>query len=170
MIRIRQATEKDLEGLLDLWEEFTGYLARVEPDFFQLKPDARNIYRRMVEERLWLPEHLILVAEDGDKLVGYHTASIRYPGEVFVQTPFGHISDLYLKASYRKQNLGQQMIHTAAEWFKTRGITHLDVKTFSANPKGQQFWEKNGFTAYEMAFKCGLEKSSEVKQDCLSIT
>lgn len=170
MIRIRQATEKDLEALLDLWEEFTGYLARVEPDFFQLKPDARTIYRGIVEERLRLPEHLILVAEDRGRLIGYHTASVRYPGEVFVQTPFGHISDLYLQEAYRKQNLGQQMIHTALEWFKARGIRHLDVKTFSANPKGQNFWEKNGFTAYELAFKCGLEKISEVKQDCLSIT
>ena len=159
MVHIRQATAADLESLLDLWEEFTCYLEKLEPDFFRLKPGARNIYREMLKERLGESGNMILVADDEGVLVGYHTVSIRYPGAVFVQNPYGHISDLYLRTNYRNNNLGVQMIEMGVRWLRERGITHLDVKTFTTNHHGQQFWERQGFESYELAFKCALEKN-----------
>lgn len=156
MIQIREATKKDLEAILDLWEEFTGNLHMMEPDFFQLKLDARELYRKKLKKQIHLPYYLVLVAKDEEAIVGYHIASIRYPGEVFVQKPYGHISDLYLQAGYHGQNLGRQLIEYTMGWLIDRGIRDVDVKTFSANPEGVNFWKKNGFSLYEVAFKMKL--------------
>lgn len=159
MIVVREANRNDIEGILDLWEEFTGYLAKMEPDFFQLKPNARAIYRRTLIKQLKFPEYRVFVADDAGKLIGYHVVSIRYPGDVFVQTPYGHISDLYLKSGYRGKAIGKELIAAARNWLKEQGIEKIDVKTFMENPKGKRFWEKNGFQPFEVAFKSSLEKN-----------
>lgn len=159
MILIREANRNDVESILDLWEEFTRTLHQMEPDFFVLKPNAREIYRRLLKKQLKFPEYHIFVAEDEGKLIGYHVVSIRYPSEVFVQAPFGHISDLYLQSTYRGQSIGQKLIEAGKNWFLDMGIEKIDVKTFLTNPKGKAFWEANGFQPFEVAFKNNLEKN-----------
>ncbi|AZR72637.1 hypothetical protein BBF96_04075 [Anoxybacter fermentans] len=158
MVQIREANEEDLDAILTLWEEFTQYLQKVEPDFFQLKTNAREIYQKRLKEQINLSNNLVIVVEDEGKLVGYHIASIRYPGEVFIQEPYGHISDLYLKADYRGIEIGRRLVQYTKKWLKERGISHLNVKTFTDNPGGVVFWEKNGFEKYEVTFKCNLKK------------
>lgn len=158
MVIVREANRNDLEAILDLWEEFTQSLHQMEPDFFQLKPNAREIYGKILKKRLKFPEYRIFVAEDAGTLIGYHLVSIRYPSEVFIQSPYGHISDLYLKRGYRGQRIGCQLIEAGKNWFIRHGVNKLDVKTFQANPKGKAFWESNGFQPFEVAFKRSLEK------------
>lgn len=156
MIQIREADKNDLEAILDLWEEFTKNLHQMEPDFFHLPFDAREVYREKLKKQIHLSNCLVLVVEEKEAIVGYHIASIRYPGEVFVQKPYGHISDLFLRADYQGQNLGRQLIEYTMGWLVDCGICDVDVKTFSTNLEGVDFWKKNGFSLYEMAFKMKL--------------
>lgn len=159
MIIIREANRNDVESILDLWEEFTCSLHQMEPEFFQLKPNAREIYRKILKKQLKFPEYHVFVAEDEGMLIGYHVISIRYPSEVFIQAPYGHISDLYLKSEYRGQSIGRELIEAGRNWFKKNGVERLDVKTFQTNPNGKRFWEANGFQLFEVAFKSNLEKN-----------
>ena len=156
MFIIREAEAKEINEILDLWEEFTRYLNRMEPQFFQLKPDAREIYHEILNNHINCPEYLVLVVEDFGELVGYHIASIRYPNEVFIQEPYGHISDIYIKEKYRKKNVGVKLVDHSIKWLKMQGINNLNVKTFLFNPNGMAFWQRNGFEAYETAFKISL--------------
>ncbi|MCK4260003.1 MAG: GNAT family N-acetyltransferase [Halanaerobiales bacterium] len=153
---IRQATLNDIDGLLELWDEFTYYLQKKELDFFHRKENARVIYREML--KIFLKNHkcLVLVVVDKENLVGYHITSIRYPSEVFLQEPYGHISDLYLKSDYRGKGLGRKLLEHSRNWLREKGILRLDVKTFTDNQGGVDFWQRNGFNTYEVAFKCNL--------------
>lgn len=159
MLIIREAEARELNEILDLWDEFTRYLNRMEPQFFQLKPDAREIYHKILQNYINCSDHLVLIVEDEEKLVGYHIASIRYPNEVFIQEPYGHISDIYLKEKYRKQNVGVKLIDHSIKWLKMQGVSNLNVKTFLFNHKGMSFWRRNGFEAYETVFKISLNNS-----------
>lgn len=153
MIKIREANHDDLEDVLELWANFTEYLEKKEPDFFNLKPEATEIYRGMLDKMIADNDIKVWVGDDNGKLVAYHIASIRYPGDVFVQEPYGHISDLYLKEEYRGQQLGERLVEETKKWLQQQGVKKLDVKTFSDNPGGLAFWESCGFDKMEVSFK-----------------
>ncbi len=157
MIQVREADLDDLEVVLELWSEFTQYLSKMEPDFFQLQEDAREIYRQILHEQLQSEHTLVLLAKDSAKAIGYNLTSIRYPTNVFLQIPYGHISDLYLRQEFRGQKVGQQLVKIAIVWLKNRGISKVNVNPFFTSSQVVKFWKDMGFERYEMGFKSSIE-------------
>lgn len=153
MIQIREATLDDLEILLDLWTEFSNYLNQVEPDFFQPKANAKEIYRQILNSQLIDDHVLVVIAFFDGTPIGYHITSICYPKQVFIQEPYGHISDLYLKAEYRGEKLGQRLVDFSLKWLESNQISKVSVKPFLSKSQAISFWQKNDFKPYEVVLK-----------------
>ena len=153
MVQIREATLADLEVLLDLWAEFSDYLHRVEPDFFQPKANAAEIYRQILYGQLTDENVLVVLAFFHETPIGYTITSICYPKQVFIQEPYGHISDLYLKAEYRGEKFGQQLVNFSLKWLEINKISKVSVKPFLSKSEAVSFWQKNDFQPYEVVLK-----------------
>lgn len=153
MVQIREATLEDLDILLDLWVEFSDYLNRVEPDFFQPKANAKEIYRQILWRQLKDKHVLVVIAFLHEIPIGYNITSICYPKQVFIQEPYGHISDLYLKSEYRGENFGQQLVDFSLKWLEINQISKVSVKPFLSKAEAVSFWQKNDFKPYEVVLK-----------------
>jgi GNAT superfamily N-acetyltransferase len=55
------------------------------------------------------------------------------------------IDELYLRASYRRQGLGQAALAFAADWARRHGVTAIHVISEKENPAARRAYRKAGF-------------------------
>jgi len=81
----------------------------------------------------------VVVAEDGDQIVGYITTwQDRAAG-------IGHIPNLAVAASHRNQGLGRILIQHALDHFRAAGLTHAKIETLAQNAIGNHLYPALGF-------------------------
>jgi len=128
---IRRAVPADRKRLLTL------YAAFLETDrFADMKHDS---FLEIVESK----DHLVLVAEDDDRLMGFITASarlvVRYPH------PIWQIDELYVDADSRGHGLGGKLIKEVEKLVRSRGGGGIYVQSGYQHEPAHTFYEHNGY-------------------------
>jgi GNAT superfamily N-acetyltransferase len=83
---------------------------------------------------------LLLVAHDGDAVVGFCTAyddidSVRFGRRVWVE-------DLAVADSQRSLGIGKRLLDAAKDWARSRGATHLELDSGDAREAAHRFYER----------------------------
>jgi GNAT superfamily N-acetyltransferase len=83
---------------------------------------------------------VVLVAEQGDRLVGFCTAyldldSVRFGLRCWVE-------DLAVDPGRRSEGLGARLLDEARAWARTEGATHLELDTAEVRTDAQRFYER----------------------------
>jgi len=144
---VRRATFNDLEPVLDLWQEMMDYHARLDKRF-QPAADGRVHFRQAVQE--WMLDDLwrVLVALDGDEVVGYIIGHLADNPPVFETRHYGFISDICVATDWRRSGVGRQLFAAIRDWFRRHGITVIQLNVAALNPVSRAFWRKMGFQDY----------------------
>jgi ribosomal protein S18 acetylase RimI-like enzyme len=130
-------TAADIDGTLEL----TGRVAEerlwigTEPGF-----DREN-FRANWQRRTVDPKHLLLVAVDGDRIVGYLG--------VHPHDEYGYVLGMFIDAPYRGQGLGTKLIDEAEGWARDRGIEALHLLVFPHNERARALYLRTGFVEIE---------------------
>ena len=97
---------------------------------------------------------MLLVAEDGKKLIGYNLAlkEIRQP---FLK-PIGSIEETYIVPEYRRMGIGKLFFEKTVEWFRRKKLKWSFVSTHSQDTEAIQFWEKINYREFNKTFKMKL--------------
>lgn len=53
---------------------------------------------------------------------------------------------MVIAQSFRRKGIGTQMLTKALEWFKSRGLEHVELSVAVVNKSGYKFWKNKGFT------------------------
>ena len=82
----------------------------------------------------------VLVADDGDRLVGFCTAyqdmhSVRFGYRAWVE-------DLAVDPERRSEGIGKALLDAAKAWARERGATHLELDSGDARPDAHRFYER----------------------------
>ncbi|NJL56279.1 GNAT family N-acetyltransferase [bacterium] len=64
--------------------------------------------------------------------------------EMFEQEAAGFLADIYVAEAYRTQGVGRNLVAALADWFRSRGVRHLELYVASHNLAGRSFWEAVG--------------------------
>jgi len=85
---------------------------------------------------------VVLVADDGGKLVGLCTAyldihSVRYGYRAWVE-------DLAAHPERRSEGIGKSLLDAAKDWGLERGATHLELDSGDARHDAHRFYEREG--------------------------
>jgi ribosomal protein S18 acetylase RimI-like enzyme len=146
-MRVRQATLKDMEAVLDLWQEMMGYHARLDPRF-RPAADGRELFREVLQE--WMVDETcrILVAEDDGQVVGYIIGRLAENPAVFKQRYLGHVSDICVAPDRRRTGVGRKLFGFLRKWFRGKGLTVAQLNVAALNPVSQAFWREMGFQDY----------------------
>lgn len=147
-MRIRQATEADLATLTDLWMRMMGEHAAFEPRV-RLAAAARPAYHCYLELHCRGPRSLVVLAEEDDKKIrGFCCAYVCQNLAMFLPSELGYVSDLYLAPEARGQGLGREMVGTVVEWFRSQGVSSVQLQVYRANGVGHEFWKAMGFEPF----------------------
>jgi RimJ/RimL family protein N-acetyltransferase len=139
VIRIRRAEPGDAVSLVELAEAVGGEEGR-----WILATDT---WRSVSEERRYLktvlrhPDATVIVAVDGDRVVGRLSLS-RDP-----HPASHHVADLGLMVaeSHRRQGIGKKLLAEAVVWARSVGIEKLELHVFPWNESALRLYESFGF-------------------------
>jgi GNAT superfamily N-acetyltransferase len=152
-LELRRATAADLPALVAmLADDPLG--AEREADDGDLTP-----YRRAFDLVDADPAHVLLVAVDGDDVVGTLQLSV-LPGLARRGASRGQIEAVRVAAAARGRGLGAAMIGWAVEESRRRGCGLVQLTTDKSRTDARRFYERLGFVASHEGMKLALPDGS----------
>ena len=91
---------------------------------------------------------LVLVALDGDEVIGYSISEIKDPPRGSTRTEYGYIHHMAITEKYRHTGVGEKMFNEILKWFKSKGMGRIELDITSKNYVSSSFWGKFGFKEY----------------------
>ncbi|MFH1851246.1 MAG: GNAT family N-acetyltransferase [Candidatus Neomarinimicrobiota bacterium] len=141
---IRKAVTTDLTAIVKLWIEFTDYHSAMDR-YFSRSENGHNNFSDYVQKNLSSNRSRILVAQFKGMVIGYCIGTMAERSPVFKNRDYGYIQDLIITRSYRGQGGGQSLINELVKWFKSKGVTRLELDIHAKNEVARNFWMNNGF-------------------------
>lgn len=116
-----------------------------------LWPDAPVEYLEYdMDEVLANSDSAVFVASRADgKLVAFIEASLREYGEGCETSPVGYIEAWYVDPHVRGQKLGREMVHTAEQWARDKGMIEMASDTWLENEVSVAAHLKMGYEEVE---------------------
>lgn len=134
-IRISKACEEDIPAIVAMLREFAEY-----EDLGHLcEVTEGRLSAAMFGEGAFVEG---LIAFDGDNPAGY---AIFYPYFASFRGQRGfYLEDIFIRAEYRRHNLGEKMLREIARIAKQRGYVRIDFQVLENNTPAIAFYEKHG--------------------------
>ena len=110
-----------------------------KPEWLRMRqglwPDAPIEYLDYdLDEILANPDQAVFVAVRADgKLVAFIEAGLRSHVEGCETSPVGYIEAWYVDEHVRGQKLGREMVHTAEQWAREKGMSEMASDTWLEN-------------------------------------
>lgn len=140
MVLIREIREEDAENHLALC-----YKLDEETKFMLYEPGERNtpleLHRDFVQSVMASANSTILLAEDGDQLVGYLLVD---GGKMRRIKHAGYIV-LGILSAYQGQGLGTRLFQALEKWRENTEITRLELTVITQNQAAVFLYQKMGF-------------------------
>ncbi|HEY8536222.1 MAG TPA: GNAT family N-acetyltransferase [Vicinamibacterales bacterium] len=143
---IRPARADDREALGRLG----AMLMRVHHDFDPhrfLAPGAHaeEGYAAFLTSQLDDPDVLVLVAADGDRVLGYVYAGVEPMSWRELRDRAGFIHDLAVDTPARRQGVATALLGAAIDWLRSRGMPRVMLWTAHGNDAAQALFAREGF-------------------------
>jgi ribosomal protein S18 acetylase RimI-like enzyme len=145
---IRKATLDDFWALAALYAEAHALHATAEPGVFCMPAGANCVSREYIESLISGDEAAILVAGDGETLLGLAQVSLSRSAALPILKArcFGMVSTLVVDAAHRGQGIAMALMRAAERWAAERGATEMELNVWEFNTKARTLYAKLGYT------------------------
>lgn len=144
-IEIRTATTADLSQLVSLLQQLS-----LEPS--REDPAATDRYEAAFDDVLSDPRQTVLVAVDGESVVGTVTLIV-VPNLSHVGRPYAIVENVVVDAADRGRGIGEALMHGAIERARNAGCYKIALTSNRARVDAHRFYERLGFTASHIGFR-----------------
>lgn len=135
---IREAKKSDYKELMTLYNGFVDsdrYSKHDNDNFEKVRKNGNNF---------------IYIAEDGDKLVGFASFSIRLV--VRYPKPIAELDELYVVPAFRRKGVAKILMHKVLSKAKELNCYRLFIESNYKHEAAHKFYENIGFTNYGYHF------------------
>lgn len=148
MIKIIEAEEKHIPDITRLWKEFIQFHIDIEPIWIPNEGAEDGQREEQTKPLMASDKGLVLVALDGDEVIGYSISEIKDPPRGSTRTEYGYIHHMAVTEKYRRTGVGEKMFNEILKWFKSKGMDRIELDITSKNYVSSSFWGKQGFNEY----------------------
>jgi diamine N-acetyltransferase len=142
---IRLATKDDAQRIGELWLEMVKYHQEFDKIMFQPSENGNDYYERSVFSRLSDPQTRVLVADVDGKVVGYVLGMIvDITPEMFTPIRSGFLADICVRADYRRQGIGRELVERFVLWLQSQDISYFEWHVSEKNLNAIKFWKSIG--------------------------
>ncbi|MBU1101524.1 MAG: GNAT family N-acetyltransferase [Bacteroidetes bacterium] len=142
---ISKAALDDIQSLVTLWLEFMEYHYERD-EYYNIRNDAVDYHIKFLKSVIDKDGWSILLANEGDNIIGYSVAKIENYPPVFSRENFGFIQELAVKADYRSKGIGEILLNEQYKWFRLKNISQVELHVAIKNSTAESFWKSKGFT------------------------
>lgn len=108
-------------------------------------PRTERGYGGFLASELDRKEVILLVAEEGDAVLGYTYAALEGSDWMALRGPAGVIYDLVVDPGRRREGVGKTLLHAVLEALTERGAPRVVLSTAVQNAAAQQLFAAAGF-------------------------
>jgi ribosomal protein S18 acetylase RimI-like enzyme len=140
---IRRAREQDLEAIVNLLVRNKRLNEEFDP-MLTVTGEIEDVARKYASEALKDPNSLVLVCEEGGRVVGFLKADV--VDRLFYEPRReGVIREFYLLPEFRRRGVGRTMIEKAFEELRSMGAGIITAEFPSQHKIAVSFYENLGF-------------------------
>jgi len=163
-VRVRRATEQDLEAITNLWREMIDLHQEIEPAVWTTIPEANDHARRYFACCIGDADHAVFVAVAGSDLVGYLNAFKEKRPPMLTPPVVGGIGECCVTLAFRRRGAGRLLVAEAMNWFHAQGLALAEVGYAVGNPMAVSFWKGQGFRPYRAKALRPVERETKAAQ------
>ncbi|MFC4058315.1 GNAT family N-acetyltransferase [Planomonospora corallina] len=90
------------------------------------------------------PARLVLVADDGGRIVGHLTGSLSGP-TAMRPVPVATLGSMYVHPDHRRRGVGARLVAEFRSWARERGARYAGVTAYASNDAAVRFYRRHGF-------------------------
>jgi len=141
-IVISNLEEKDIKEAAVLVTKLANYTLEQRKDIFVLNYEN---WEQNLNERLLNKDFQMIVAKDGEKVVGACVAEIKHvgDGEVTNTRDILFIEYIVVSDEYKRKGIGRKMLDYMKDFAKKNNILSLELTVWGYNVGAIEFYEKN---------------------------
>ena len=147
MAVIRQATEKDIPHILELYRQ----LAFSPPPPDEPRPSLEE-YRKVFLEISTMPGYRLLVAEEDGNIVGTTVVAV-LPGIAHGTSPFAVVEYVVVDENYRRKGIGKLLMDYVKDFAGEAGCYKIMLTSDNRRVEAHEFYRSLGFEASAHGFR-----------------
>jgi ribosomal protein S18 acetylase RimI-like enzyme len=152
-VALTRGDAADLPALEPLWVSVHHRHAEAMPELSPYVDDATTWRERrtLYAELLAKPGTVLLLARDGDALIGYGLAHVMDAGETWLADTWvtgeriGEIESLAVLPSHRNQGIGRRLLDGLEQALAADGVTDLILGVLPGNADAIRLYERRGY-------------------------
>lgn len=113
--------------------------------FISATPRTEQGYASFLLSQLEKPTVIVLVAVQGDDLVGYTYAGVEGYDYMSLRGPAGVLYDIVVDPAYREHGVGQMLLDATLMALSVRGAPRVVLSTAERNEAAQRLFARAGF-------------------------
>lgn len=147
-IRVRPATERDIEAVNRLRRQVNDVHVQGRPDFF--RPGFCQALQNRLAEQMKKPGSGVLVAEADGKVAGFAMVNLIVRPQSPYSRPraFYHVEEFGVDAVYRRQGVATALMEYMKQDALNRGFSRIELDMWAFNTGALAFYEAVGFETY----------------------
>jgi len=147
MISIQKYNSSQNHILQKMIEELTDYIIDIDPlKRCRRLPEYSQNYTNKLLQKVKRKNGQILFAASNFQIVGFIAGIIEKQTKEdlleCIPTKTGRIMELYVKPTFRNQNIGKKLMTEMETYFKQKKCTIFKVEVFAPNSGAHQFYQK----------------------------
>ncbi len=157
-VMIRQAQKSDVAVMVSLSHQKRRSYEKAHPQFWRYATGAEDAQTKWFEELLGKHDHILLVAESKDKLLGFVIGRLMSSPEVYDPGGFTlMIDDFCVESLPDWAVVGKNLFSRIKELAKSKGVVQIVAVTGHHDERKRQFLQSLGLTIASEWYVGGLE-------------
>ena len=144
-VDVRRARAADLPRVGVLAGRLVAMHHRTDPDRFLLVDDVERGYARWFERELAREAAVVLLAQQGEAIVGYCYGAREGRDWNMLLDEHGAIHDVYVDESARRGGVGRLLLEAMVRELEALGAPRLVLSTMVGNEAAQRLFRACGF-------------------------
>lgn len=145
MLKIREAEEKDIPRLQELYQQLSSDPQNYHPASIN---DCKKTLRQMKKQ----PGAALLVAEDDGKVIGTTFLAV-LPGFAHQTSPFAVIEYVVVDETLRSKGIGKALMDACKERTRGAGCYKVMLASSKHRARAHEFYRANGFKEDALSFR-----------------
>ena len=151
LYRIKQATLKEQDKILEHWVALTSFLPqRHLCPFGTVDIEARTLQLKVaLQNTLEAPQSTIFICELDQVIVG-SISTVLNKQEGYERPNSSVLFNLWVDEGQRRQGVAGRLLESTFIWLTRHGATSVQAGWHPDNIAADSFWKKQGFQNYEV--------------------
>jgi ribosomal protein S18 acetylase RimI-like enzyme len=164
-MKVRLANVADVQQLANMVRDEFTLQHQIAPAFdFDPAFDFTHYVRQILQSA----SEKLMVADETGMIIGYVHVRVQVGGSRKAwwspARSNGWIEDCYVHAGFRRRGVGSMMVREAMSWLKAQRVVAVGLAVWHSNDGARGFWERHGFSPYQVFMQCTIDIRSAKTQ------